>query len=89
VEVIEAQIKDIFRRRRNIRFREMADILIKAGFAMRQQKRGGSHDVFKHPKLEMFVVLVTHGKNDVLPEYQVLKAMRALERLSQHKDTEQ
>jgi predicted RNA binding protein YcfA (HicA-like mRNA interferase family) len=56
---------------------------------MRQQKRGGSHYVFKHPKLEMFVVLVTHGKNDVLPEYQVLKAMRALERLSQHKDTEQ
>ena len=48
---------------------------------VRQQKRGGSHYVFKHPTLAMFIVLVTNGKNDVLPEYQTMKAIRALQEL--------
>jgi len=50
---------------------------------MRQQKQGGSHYVFKHPNIGTLVVLVTHGKNDVLPEYQTTKAVRALEKLKQ------
>ena len=59
----------------------MQKALLDIGFQMRQQKRGGSHFVFKHPKLDVLVVLVSHGKNDVLPEYQVAKALKAIEKL--------
>ena len=55
--------------------------MLSLGFMVRQQKRGGSHYVFKHPSVATIVVLVTHGKNDILPEYQVQKALRAMEKL--------
>jgi predicted RNA binding protein YcfA (HicA-like mRNA interferase family) len=49
-----------------------------AGFEVRQSKRGTSHYVFYHDAIDTVVVLVTHGKNDILPTYQVRKALTAL-----------
>ncbi len=48
---------------------------------MRQSRRGTSHYVFYHDTLDRVVVLVTHGRNDILPIYQVRKAMVALDAL--------
>ncbi len=46
---------------------------------MRQSRRGTSHYVFYHDALDRVVVLVTHGQNDILPRYQVRKALTALD----------
>jgi predicted RNA binding protein YcfA (HicA-like mRNA interferase family) len=64
---------------RQVRFNDLASILQDAGFGTRQSKRGTSHYVFYHDTLDRVVVLVTHGKNDILPEYQVRKALTALD----------
>ena len=64
---------------RHVRFKNLASILRDAGFEMRQSKRGTSHYVFHHNALDMVVVLVTHGKNDILPDYQVRRALTALD----------
>ncbi len=61
----------------------MQRALLDIGFEMRQQKRGGSHYVFKHPQVPDLVVLVSHGANDVLPEYQLNKALKALKELKE------
>jgi len=63
---------------RQVRFDDMASVLQDAGFEMRQSRRGTSHYVFYHDALDRVVVLVTHGKNDILPRYQVRKALTAL-----------
>lgn len=83
---IQEVIQGVLRRKSNIRFTELKAILLGVGFEMRQQGSGGSHYVFKRPDVEMVVVLVTHGKNDLLPEYQVKKAVKALERLGSVKE---
>ena len=62
-----------------VRFNDMASVLQDAGFEMRQSRRGGSHNVFYHDALDRVVVLVTHGKNDIIPRYQVRKAVTALD----------
>lgn len=64
---------------RQVWFNDLASILQDAGFEMRQSRRGTSHYVFYHDALDMVVVLVTHGKNDILPTYQVRKALMALD----------
>jgi len=46
---------------------------------MRRSRRGTSHYVFYHDVLDRVVVLVTHCKNDILPHYQVRKALTALD----------
>ncbi len=61
----------------------MQRVLLEVGFEMRQQKRGGSHFVFKHRQVLDLVVLVSHGANDVLPEYQLNKAVKALRELKE------
>jgi len=81
VKITQDVIQDILKRRKSIRFRELRNMLLESGFEMRQQKRGGSHYVFKHPRMGVIVVLVAHGKDDMLPEYQVMKAIKAIERL--------
>lgn len=85
MQKISEIIQEVTRRKRNIRFREMETILLDVGFNVRQQKRGGSHYVFKHPDIDTLIVLVTHGMNDLLPEYQTMKAIRALEKLREHR----
>jgi len=66
---------------RQVRFNDLASVLQDAGFEMRQSRRGTSHYVFYHDTLDRVVVLVTHGRNDILPIYQVRKAMVALDAL--------
>lgn len=66
---------------KQMRFRRLARILEDAGFEMRRSRRGTSHYVFFHDALDQVVVLVSHGQNDLLPEYQVRKALAALDRL--------
>ena len=60
---------------RQVQFNDIASVLQDAGFEMRQSRRGTSH----HNVLDRVVVLVTHGKNDILPAYQMRKALRALD----------
>jgi predicted RNA binding protein YcfA (HicA-like mRNA interferase family) len=79
-------IKGLESRKRGIRFRELKEVLLEWGYDMRQQKRGGSHYVFKHPEADTLIVLVSHGKNDMLPEYQVMKAIRAIEELREQSE---
>lgn len=67
---------------RQVRFRRLARILEQAGFDVRRSKRGTSHFIFAHDALDQVVVLVSHGQNDLLPEYQVKKALLALDRLA-------
>ena len=64
---------------RQVRFNDLVSVLQDAGFEMRQSRRGTSHYVFYHDALDRVVVLVTHGKNDILPDYQVRKALVALD----------
>jgi predicted RNA binding protein YcfA (HicA-like mRNA interferase family) len=74
---------------RQVRFNDLASILQDAGFGTRQSKRGTSHYVFYHDTLDRVVVLVTHGKNDILPEYQVRKALTALDIVNEDTRTHQ
>jgi predicted RNA binding protein YcfA (HicA-like mRNA interferase family) len=67
---------------KQVRFEQMAGILEHAGFEMRRSRRGTSHCVFFHDGLDQVVVLVSHGQDDLLPDYQVRKALAALDRLS-------
>jgi len=50
---------------------------------MWQQKRGGSRYVFKRPGLKDFIVLVSHGANDVIPEYHVRQTVKVLRQLKE------
>jgi predicted RNA binding protein YcfA (HicA-like mRNA interferase family) len=65
-QTIDEYITELLQRRRSTRFKDLARILFESGFTIRQQKRGGSHVVFKHPLVNVLVVLVTHGKNDTV-----------------------
>jgi len=66
---------------KNIRFSDLNKILIEYGYERRQSGTGGSHYVYSHPKVEILVVLVSHGKNDLIPEYQVKKAVQSIKKL--------
>jgi len=61
-------------------------ILLNLNFTERHSKHGTSHRIFSHPKLTFNITLVTHGKNDILPSYQVqdiIKTLQELEELQQ------
>jgi predicted RNA binding protein YcfA (HicA-like mRNA interferase family) len=68
-------------RKRNIRFQEIERMLHRFGFEERRSKKGTSHRVFSHPLLALNVTLVSHGRNDYLPVYQVNDVIHALEEL--------
>ncbi len=55
--------------------------MIEYGYERRQSGKGSSHYVYSHPSVDILVVLVLHGKNDILPEYQVKKAIKSLKEL--------
>jgi predicted RNA binding protein YcfA (HicA-like mRNA interferase family) len=67
---------------KQVRFKQLAGILEDVGFEMRRSRRGTSHCVFFHEALDQVVVLVSHGQNDLLPVYQVRKALVAIDRLA-------
>jgi len=64
-----------------MRFFDLDAILTDLGYEKRQSGKGSSHYVYSHPDAEMLVVLVSHGRNDMLPEYQVRKAVQSVRRL--------
>jgi predicted RNA binding protein YcfA (HicA-like mRNA interferase family) len=64
---------------REVRFSDLDTILIESGYERRQSAKGSSHYVYSHPQAYSLVVLVSHGKNDILPEYQVKKAIKSLQ----------
>ncbi len=74
----EESVNDLRRRKHNVRFKELEKILLSIGFEERRSKKGTSHHVFSHPELSQSVVLVTHGKNDVVAFYQVNEVIDAL-----------
>ena len=78
----EKRLAQIRANPKQVHFRQLARALEEAGFEMRRSRRGTSHYVFLHDALDQVVVLVSHGQNDFLPEYQVRKALTALDRLS-------
>jgi predicted RNA binding protein YcfA (HicA-like mRNA interferase family) len=64
---------------REVRFSDLDAILIESGYERRQSATGSSHYVYSHPQADSLVVLVSHGKDDILPEYQVKKAIKSLQ----------
>lgn len=74
----EKRLQQIFRNPKAVRFSELDSVLSEYGYECRQSGKGSSHYVYSHPKVNLLVVLVSHGKDDLLPEYQVKKAINAL-----------
>lgn len=66
---------------KEVRFGDLDAILIETGYEKRQSARGSSHYVYSHPQGDSLVVLVSHGQNDILPEYQVKKAIKSLQQI--------
>ena len=85
MKTLEEIIVDLQRRKYNVRFRVLQKILLKSGFEERHSKKGTSHHVFSHPALMQNVVLVSHGKNDIVKFYQVNEVIEALKELGEHR----
>ena len=66
---------------KNVRFLDLDKLLIDLGYEKRQSGKGSSHYVYSHPKSMSLIVLVSHGKNEILPEYQVKKALNSIKLL--------
>jgi len=64
---------------KRVRFSDLDTILIESGYERRPSAKGSSHYIYSHPQADSLVVLVPHGKNDILPEYQVKKAIKSLQ----------
>ena len=75
--------KKVINNPKNIRFNELDSILIDNGYKRRQSGKGSSHYVYSHPLIDIIIVLVTHGRNDILPEYQVRKAIQSIKKLEE------
>ncbi len=78
---IDKLIEQFSARKRNIRFREIEKVLLQVGFVERKSKKSTSHFVFSHPRLIYNITLVSHGKSDYIPTYQVNDVIRALKEL--------
>ncbi len=77
----DKRIQRLFQNPRQIRFAELDAVLEEYGYERRQSGKGSSHYVYSHPDVDILVVVVSHGKNDILPEYQVKKAIKSLRKL--------
>jgi len=72
----DKRIQKIHNTPRDVRFADLRQLLLDAGFGERQPKGGSSHVIFYHSDLDQIVVL-TRERN-ALPEYQVKEALKAL-----------
>ena len=75
------KIKNIHENPKNVIFTELDSLLLEVGYEKRQSGKGSSHYVYSHPSSTILIVLVSHGKNDILPEYQVKKAILSINSL--------
>lgn len=78
-------IEQLYNNPKNVVFLDIDKILLDKGYERRQSGKGSSHYVYSHPKIIEIIVLVSHGKNDVIPEYQVKKAIRSIKMLENEK----
>ncbi|MCX6137231.1 MAG: type II toxin-antitoxin system HicA family toxin [Ignavibacteriales bacterium] len=74
------------RRKNNVHFKELEKVLLQFGFELRRSKRGTSHRVFSHPQLTQNIVLVSHGKNDIVKFYLVNDVIKALQELDDNNE---
>jgi predicted RNA binding protein YcfA (HicA-like mRNA interferase family) len=74
----DKRLQSIFQNPKDVHFSELDAVLIKYGYERRQSGKGSSHYVYSHPEVNLLIVLVSHGKDDLLPEYQVKKAIKSL-----------
>ncbi len=77
----EKRLQRILQNPKDVRFSELDAVLTEYGYERRQSDKGGSHYVYSHPEVNMLVTLVSHGQDDILPEYQVKKAIKSLKLL--------
>lgn len=77
----EKRLKRILNNPKDVRFQELDSLLIELGYMCRQSGGGSSHYVYSHPNSNVLIVLVSHGSNIVLPEYQVKKAINSLKNI--------
>ena len=75
------KIQDILSNQKNIRFADLDSVLLDIGYEKRQSGKGSSHYIYCHSEIDTIIVLVSHGKNDILPEYQVKKAIQSIKKL--------
>jgi len=69
---------------KNVKFLDLNSLLIELGYIRRQSGKGSSHYVYSHTDSNILVVLVSHSKNDLLPEYQVKKALLSIKSLEKN-----
>lgn len=74
----DKRLQRIFQNPKDVRFSELDAILIEYGYERRQSGKGSSHYVYSHLKINLLVVLVSHGQDALLPEYQVKQAIKSL-----------
>jgi len=58
---------------------------LEIGYEKRQSGKGSSNYVYSHQHSTILIVLVSHGNNDILPEYQVKKALLLINNLMEMK----
>ncbi len=75
------RLQRILQNPRHVRFSDLDAVLTEYGYERRQSGKGSSHYAYSHPNVDMLVVLASHGKNNILPEYQVKKAIKSLKTL--------
>jgi predicted RNA binding protein YcfA (HicA-like mRNA interferase family) len=74
----EKRLQRILQNPKDVRFSELDVVLTEYGYERRQSGKGSNHYVYSHPEVNMLVTLVSHGQDDILPEYQVKKAIKSL-----------
>lgn len=77
----DKRIIKILNNPKDVRFKELDSILLDNGYQRRQSGGGSSHYVYSHIDSDVLVVLVAHGSNAVLPEYQVKKALNSIKNI--------
>jgi len=77
----EKRLSKIINNPKDVRFKDLDSLLLELGYLRRQSGGGSSHYVYSHSGSDILVVLVSHGSNTVLPEYQVKKALNSIKNI--------
>lgn len=77
----EKKISKIINNPKDVRFKDLDSLLCDIGYLKKQSGGGSSHYVYSHVDSDVLIVLVAHGSNPVLPEYQVKKALNSIKNI--------
>ncbi|MDI6780703.1 MAG: type II toxin-antitoxin system HicA family toxin [bacterium] len=83
---IEKLFEKIKNNPKNVRFDEIEQFLLDIGFEERQARRGSSHYIFYHEKLEKNVVIPKPHKDKQVKPIYIKKALMAIEILERRMD---